>query len=141
MESEQGVIVNAVLLLENFHKANIATRMLQSPSDRVKYCTTDNHLLPQYEPTTNGFKMLASECAESFENASDTLRVISKLLQNLENMEKIHDERTLQNAIQNTFDMLNYSRPLFQNLTRNEISIDGYGSTPVKYSGLFQKIL
>jgi hypothetical protein len=142
MSYEEKVFRDAVLSLENFHQANLAIRTLKSPSARIKYDTKDCSILPRYKTTRNGFKQLAHESSQTFDDASHTLRVFAKILLNIDSIQyQLDDFETVRDCVQNSFDMLNYSWPLLQNLTCNAISVNGNGNTAVKYGGRFQKII
>lgn len=142
MSCEEQVFRDAALCLENFYQANVAIRTLQSPSARIKYSTNDRSIIPEYNTTSNGFKQLAYESSQTFDDASHNLRVFAKILRDIDTVQyELNDFQTMRDFVQNVFDMLNYSRPLFQNLTCNEISVNGEGNTKVKYGGRFKKLI
>jgi len=142
MSCEEKVFRDASLSLENFYQANVAIRALKSPSARIKYGTNDCSVLPEYKTTSNGFKQLAYESSQTFDDASHNLRVFAKILRDIDSIQyQLNNIQTIRDCVQNSFDMLNYSWPLFQNLTCNAISVNGDGNTPVKYGGRFKKLI
>ena len=110
MSCEEKVFGDAVLSLENFYQANVAIRTLKSPSARVKYSTNDRSVIPEYKPTTNGFKQLAYESPQTSDDASHNLRVFAKLLRDIDSVQyPLNEFETVRDCVQNCFDMLSLS--------------------------------